>query len=256
MPSTESPLPDLPDLVLPDALVETEPILIGSSVPEPEANPTSPPVPGPVSPLPRTIVSQPSNSEAEPDPNLTIPPASPPVPELVLPLPGTIVSQPNSSEAENESFPDLETVPPPTPPVASQPEVSAIPLGSSPPPPVASPSSAKTQLQVQSVYLLHLQTNTKIELPQHLLVLHVGKPNDQIPPDIDVSGFPNSDIVSRIHADIRVEGDAYYIEDVGSSNGTYINHTPLLPGNRHRLRMGDRISLGKGDQMTFLFQNS
>jgi pSer/pThr/pTyr-binding forkhead associated (FHA) protein len=95
-----------------------------------------------------------------------------------------------------------------------------------------------------------------MELPSNLSVIHVGKQNDQIPPDIDVSGFPNSDIVSRIHADIRVEGDAYYIEDVGSSNGTYVNHTPLGRGNRHRLRAGDRISLGKGDQVTFLFQNS
>jgi pSer/pThr/pTyr-binding forkhead associated (FHA) protein len=109
---------------------------------------------------------------------------------------------------------------------------------------------------MQSASLLHLQTNTKIELPSNLSVIHMGKPNDQIPPDIDVSGFPNSDIVSRIHADIRVEGDAYFIEDVGSSNGTYINHTPLPRGNRHRLRAGDRISLGKGDQVTFLFQNS
>jgi pSer/pThr/pTyr-binding forkhead associated (FHA) protein len=111
-------------------------------------------------------------------------------------------------------------------------------------------------LQVQSVQLLHIQTNTQIELPSNLSVIHMGKPNDQIPPDIDVSGFPNSEIVSRVHADIRVEGDSYFIEDVGSSNGTYVNHTPLPRGNRHRLRTGDRISLGKGDQVTFLFQSS
>ncbi|NEO02277.1 MAG: FHA domain-containing protein, partial [Moorea sp. SIO3I7] len=116
--------------------------------------------------------------------------------------------------------------------------------------------SAQTQLQVISAQLLHMQTNTTIELPQHISVIHMGKPNDKIPPDIDVSGFPDSDIVSRIHADIRVEGDTYYIEDVGSSNGTYVNHTSLAPGNRHRLRTGDRISLGKGDKVTFLFQSS
>jgi pSer/pThr/pTyr-binding forkhead associated (FHA) protein len=101
-----------------------------------------------------------------------------------------------------------------------------------------------------------VQTDRTIELPPSLSVIHIGKPNDRIPPDIDVSGFPSSEIVSRIHADIRSEADAYYIEDVGSSNGTYINNLPLLPGNRHRLRPGDRISLGKGDLMTFLFQFS
>ena len=111
-----------------------------------------------------------------------------------------------------------------------------------------------TQLQVQSASLLHLQTQTQLDFPQGLAVIHIGKPNEQIPPDIDVSGFPNSDIVSRIHADIRLEGDTYYIEDVGSANGTYINHGTLIKGNRHRLRAGDRLSLGKGDLMTFIFQ--
>ena len=113
-----------------------------------------------------------------------------------------------------------------------------------------------TQLQLQDARLLHVQTNTILEIPSGLAVVHIGKPNSQIPPDIDVAGFANSDVVSRIHADIRVEGDAYFIEDVGSSNGTYINHSPLLVGNRHRLRPGDRISLGKGDLVTFIFQLS
>ena len=51
-------------------------------------------------------------------------------------------------------------------------------------------------------------------------------------------------------------GELYYIEDVGSSNGTYINNTALPKGNRHRLKPGDRISLGKGDLVSFIFQLS
>ena len=114
--------------------------------------------------------------------------------------------------------------------------------------------SSDTQLQIQQASLFHVQTSTTIEISQDLDVIHIGKPNSQIPPDINVSSFPNSDVVSRIHADIRVEGDTYFIEDVGSSNGTYINHIPLLRGNRYRLRTGDRIALGKGDLVTFIFQ--
>ncbi len=124
------------------------------------------------------------------------------------------------------------------------------------PPPKVTPTIAPTQLQIQVASLLHVQTQTPLELPTDLTVIHIGKPNDQIPPDVDVSGFPSSEVVSRIHADIRVEGDIYYLEDVGSSNGTYVNHTPLPKGNRHRLRSGDRISLGKGDLVTFIFQMS
>jgi FHA domain len=115
-------------------------------------------------------------------------------------------------------------------------------------------TAGATQLQIQRASLLHLQSNTTIEIPDNLDVVHFGKPNGQIPPDIDVSGFPDSEVVSRVHADIRIEGDAYYVEDTGSSNGTYVNHAPLQKGNRHRLRTGDRIALGKGDLVTFIFQ--
>jgi len=147
--------------------------------------------------------------------------------------------------------------PPPSPSVPVTTESVATPVTISPPVPGLQPAGvAKTQLQQQSARLLHVQTNTPMELPHSLAVVHIGKPNDLVPPDIDVSGFANSEIVSRVHANLRVEGDACYLEDVGSSNGTYVNNTPLPKGNRHRLRPGDRISLGKGDLVTFLFQIS
>lgn len=168
--------------------------------------------------------------ETEPlAPNLSppAPPASPAVPATAVNAPAPVTSSGSS------------TLSPPTQP--SQTPVAA---------------SSNTQLQQQTARLLHVQTNTLIELPQNLSVIHIGKPNDRIPPDVDVAGFPNSEIVSRIHADIRLEGGAHYLEDVGSSNGTYVNNMALPPGNRHRLRAGDRIALGKGDLVTFLFQLS
>lgn len=121
--------------------------------------------------------------------------------------------------------------------------------------PPATPPVA-TQLQTISSRLRHVQTDTPIEIPRQLSVVRIGKPNEHTPPDIDVSGFPNSEIVSRAHANLRAEGDTYYLEDVGSSNGTYINGLPLPTGNRHRLRPGDRIALGKGDKVSFLFESS
>ena len=165
-------------------------------------------------------------------PEPLVPSPSPPNP---TPVPATVVTHPNAAV----TFGGAQATTPPAPPSPPQEKFAT-----------------KTQLQQQTAKLLHVQTDTLIELPQNLSVIHLGKSNDRIPPDIDVSGFPNSEIVSRIHADIRVEGDAYYIEDVGSSNGTYINNKPLSPGDRHRLRAGDRIALGKGDLVTFLFQIS
>ena len=144
-----------------------------------------------------------------------------------------------------------ETSPPP-PPMSNLPEESSTP----PPPPPKPAVSPATQLQTQTASLLHVQTNTTLEMPQGLEIIHIGKANEQIPPDLDVSGLPDADVVSRIHADIRNEAGIFYIEDVGSSNGTYINYNALSPGNRHRLHPGDRISLGKGDLVTFIFQLS
>ena len=151
-------------------------------------------------------------------------------------------------ELEKTISPDLATSAPIEPEETSNPSPPTLSI--------APPGSSPTRLQTYSARLLHLQSNTTIEIPQNLSVVHIGKPNEQIPPDIDVAGFVNSEIVSRVHADIRLEGDGFFIEDLGSSNGTYINHNPLLPGNRHRLRAGDRIALGKEDKVTFIFELS
>jgi ribosomal protein L40E len=102
--------------------------------------------------------------------------------------------------------------------------------------------------------LLHTQTSTMIDIPDSLSSITLGKPNEQCSPDIDVSGFPNSEIVSRIHARLIVEDNNFYLEDLGSSNGTYINHLPLLRGDRHLLEAGDHIALGKEDKVTFILE--
>ncbi|MGM3306250.1 FHA domain-containing protein [Anabaena sp. WFMT] len=218
---------ELPPLVSPDPMLELlQPDALGLNAP------AQPPA---LSTLPPTVVA------VAPEPVQAPAPVPPPAPEPVqAPAPEAIAP------------PALEPEPAPVVQPEPEPEPAPAPV----PPPEAAVNASRTQLQQVIARLFHVQSNQEIELPQNLSVVHIGKPNDRIPPDIDVAGFSNSEIVSRIHADIRVEGDAHYIEDVGSSNGTYINNLPLLPGNRHRLRPGDRISLGKGDLVTFLFQLS
>ncbi|HAC64699.1 MAG TPA: phosphopeptide-binding protein [Cyanothece sp. UBA12306] len=156
---------------------------------------------------------------------------------------------PSSLNADSQETPSNSLVEPSA--VSENP-----PLSSPPQPSISSPNLDPTVLQLQKASLFHVQTETQLELPQGLEIIHLGKPNSKIPPDLDVSGFPHADVVSRIHADIRFEGGDFYIEDMGSSNGTYINHKSLPQGNRHRLRSGDRIGLGKGDLVTLIFQIS
>jgi hypothetical protein len=215
-------VPSVPAPVAPEPEIYIPPVL------------TPPPAPVAVAVVQEEAVYIPSvPAPVAPEPEIYIPPVLTPAPAPVAPEP------------------ELEAYIPP----AYVPQIDPITIPEAAP---AAPQGkvANTQLQQVVARLFHVQANQEIELPQNLSVVHIGKPNDRIPPDIDVSGFPNSEIVSRIHADIRIEGDACYLEDGGSSNGTYVNNLPLLPGNRHRLRPGDRISLGKGDLVTFLFQLS
>ena len=186
----------------------------------------------------------------------------PDIPPLASPEP-LIEPEPIASTAA------AQAQPPTVEPIAAEP-VATVPPASLPAPNSSAVEEAitsaasepdtslnrSTQLQFNQAKLTHVQTNGTIELPGSLTTVHLGKPNDRVPPDVDVSGFPNSEIVSRVHAQLRVEGGVYYIEDAGSSNGTYVNNMPLPFGNRHRLRSGDRIALGKGDKVTFLFQSS
>ncbi|MEO0948930.1 MAG: FHA domain-containing protein [Cyanobacteria bacterium J06641_5] len=110
-----------------------------------------------------------------------------------------------------------------------------------------------TAIQDPQPYLLHLQTTQVFDVPLQAAV-RLGKANDRCPPDLDLTNIPDADIVSRVHAEILHEGEAFYIADLGSSNGTFVNHAPLVTGQRHRLVPGDLISLGKEDKVTFVFK--
>lgn len=208
--------------------------------------------------LPIPAAPEPTPAAAIATAEVAIPELPPPDP-LIMPEPieaEPALTSPNlDEEAEVSAEPEPVHFPKPAQPDPTMNPATAAAIAPPPPAPEASPIGT-TQLQVNQAQLLHIQTNTTIDLPPHLPLIRIGKPNDRVPPDIDVSGFPNSEIVSRIHACLRVEGDVHYIEDVGSSNGTYVNNMPLPAGNRHRLRAGDRIALGKGDKVTFIFQSA
>lgn len=65
-------------------------------------------------------------------------------------------------------------------------------------------------------------------------------------PDVDLDAHDSDAKVSRRHARIVRNNGSYFIEDLGSTNGTYVNRgRRLLPGNAHLLNDGDEVIVGK-----------
>lgn len=65
-------------------------------------------------------------------------------------------------------------------------------------------------------------------------------------PDIDLDEDDPEAKISRRHARIVNHNGQFFIEDLGSTNGTFINRgRRLLPGKRHMLQSGDEVIVGK-----------
>jgi hypothetical protein len=65
-------------------------------------------------------------------------------------------------------------------------------------------------------------------------------------PDVDLDADDPEAKVSRRHARISLRDGNYIIEDLGSTNGTFVNRGHrLAPGHRHPLKDGDEVIVGK-----------
>lgn len=94
--------------------------------------------------------------------------------------------------------------------------------------------------------LLSTATNASLPLPaQAEMIIGRRDPERGISPDIDLSGQGNtSSSVSRQHARLLVQGNQVFIEDLNSTNSTYLNRQRLQPGQRYLVNSGDELRLG------------
>ena len=84
---------------------------------------------------------------------------------------------------------------------------------------------------------------------QHQSIL-IGRASSSrnISPDIDLGSDTG---ISRRHAQLTTDGSRWWVEDLGSSNGTYVGGaldavptTPVAAGAKQEVRTDDRIYLG------------
>lgn len=100
-------------------------------------------------------------------------------------------------------------------------------------------NSADTMLLDTSVkaypYLVYLKTKEKISLNKEVFL--IGKEREQV--DYTIVG---NNAVSRTHAKIMAKGKGYEIEDIDSTNGTFVNGKPIPSGVATRIEHGYRLT--------------
>jgi len=87
----------------------------------------------------------------------------------------------------------------------------------------------------------------RLEIPaKDEIVVGREDPISDIFPDVDLTGLGGMEKgVSRKHAVIHRAGADYTVEDLGSTNGTYINKKKIQPHAPQTIKAGDELRFGK-----------
>jgi hypothetical protein len=125
--------------------------------------------------------------------------------------------------------------------------------------PAASPANAPVQLEqvpvvpdplqsrTASLKVIHGQgAGTEFALTSETNMIGRWDPSIKAFVQVDLTAVDVESKVSRKHAQITFANGVYFIEDLGSANGTYVNRGErLIPGNKEPLNDGDEIIMGK-----------
>jgi len=86
-----------------------------------------------------------------------------------------------------------------------------------------------------------------LEIPaKDEIVIGREDPISEVFPDVDLTGLGGMENgVSRRHAIIHRAGGDFTVEDMGSTNGTYINRKKLQPHAPQVIKPGDELRFGK-----------
>ena len=109
-----------------------------------------------------------------------------------------------------------------------------------PAPQTLTPSSVPAPVPYNGPRLLLNSTGSIFRLGD---VAIVGREDATL--QIDLEGYPEGKYVSHRHAQITKIKDVYYVEDLGSSNHTWVNQIKLAPGQAEPLKEGDMVRFGK-----------
>jgi hypothetical protein len=127
-----------------------------------------------------------------------------------------------------------------------------------PPPHLAAPGADETMhhatVQIDSIQsvlkgprFVVVATGSLLLVPnQDQVMIGRADPRSSVIPDIDLSMYGGGSAgVSRQHARMIREGDDWSIEDLSSTNGTYVNDQAVPPSEPAPLKDGDTVRCGQ-----------
>ncbi|MGC9467555.1 MAG: FHA domain-containing protein [Anaerolineae bacterium] len=155
------------------------------------------------------------------------------------------VSPPSGDETALSSPPASDQAPVYEPTVASQERGWQASAGGALQAPTPSDDALRPKPQGA---LVVRGSNVTLDLVSGTLVWVIGRedPLSGIFPDIDLTDHGGDEGgVSRKHARIQVQGQRFYVEDLNSTNHTYLNRELLTPGYTYPLRDGDELCFGR-----------
>jgi hypothetical protein len=121
---------------------------------------------------------------------------------------------------------------------------SLNPVLSSPPP--YSPPASMAPPRAASTAKLHATAYGRdFSLDRDVTQMGRRSPADGIEPEVDLTPMDPDSYASRRHARILRQNEQFFLEDLGSSNGTFLNGTRLEKGVEHPLQNGDKVRFGK-----------
>jgi hypothetical protein len=107
----------------------------------------------------------------------------------------------------------------------------------------ASQASSKPRLEIR---LGKFAATYELKSPQ--TVIGRPDPNSGATPDIAIEW---DDAISRRHAQVLVKGSEYFLEDLGSKNGTFMSGKQVEPGMPVSLVSGDMFIVGEHTEVQF-----
>ncbi len=122
----------------------------------------------------------------------------------------------------------VQSAPPSSAPLPEPPAQPLIPPDEPPPVPYA------------GAHLVLSVTGSIFKLGQAAVI---GREDPSL--QIDFDGYENAKYISHRHAQIVQMNGKYYVEDLGSSNHTFVNDIKLAQGQAEPIEEGDVIRLGK-----------